>query len=87
MLGGGGRVRLAAFWVHAWRRRDDVDIVCTTIRFGTPYGVETPRADVSTYVGCSWLVRNDVRGVHFGGCRFWGAVHFGWCGFLIYLHY
>ena len=36
---------------------------CTTIRFGTPGGVETPRADVSTCVGCSWLVRNDVRGV------------------------
>ena len=42
-VGGGGRVRLAAFWVHAWRRRDDVDIVCTTVGatvgWGTPGGV------------------------------------------------
>ena len=59
---------------HASRRRDDVDIVCTTVGcgggitnggatggLGTPYGVETPRADVSTCVGCSWLVRKDVE--------------------------
>ena len=42
---------------YALRRRDDVDIVCTTggatVSLGTPCGVETPRADVSTCVGCS----------------------------------
>ena len=46
-------------WGVRLRRRDDVDIVCTTEgagvgcgrRGGTPCGVETPRADVSTCVG------------------------------------
>ena len=44
--------RLPCGFGHAWWRRDDVDIVCTTIRSGTPYGVETPQADVSTWGGC-----------------------------------
>ena len=72
LRGWGRGVYNGRFW-HAWRRRDDVDIVCTTIRPGTRSRLgETPRADVST-----WVVGvvfsgggSGVVGWHVRCCRF-----------------